>query len=78
MQHAAAGRGRAEGAHSLYLGGGTSPEPDNPLLFHKLGFSRRMLPFCTGQAIHDEAAYWALAAQAGLDRANPPARLLFD
>jgi hypothetical protein len=78
MQHAAALRGKAGGARALYLGGGTTPEPDNTLLFYKKSFSRRLLPFHTGHAIHDEAAYWARAALAGFDRANPPGRILLD
>lgn len=78
MQHSAALRGRELGRKLLYLGGGIRPEPDNPLLFHKLGFSRRTLPFFVGQAVHNEPAYWALAAKAGFDRSNPPPRILFD
>ena len=78
MQHEAAQQGRAAGAHSLYLGGGTDTRGDNPLLFHKLSFSRRQLPFFIGQTIHDEQTYWAVAERAGHDRANPPARILLD
>lgn len=78
MQHAAARRGQAAGARSLYLGGGTGTEADNSLLFYKKSFSRRLLPFHIGQAIHDEDSYWARAALAGYDRNHPPPRILLD
>ena len=78
LQAAVAQRGRAAGAHSLYLGGGTTPAADNTLLFYKKGFSRRLLPFRTGRTIHDEDAYWSRAALCGHDRAHPPARILLD
>jgi hypothetical protein len=78
LQAEAAAWGRAQGARSLYLGGGTDPSPDNPLLFYKLGFSRRTLPFSVGEAIHDDNRYWAAAARLGFDRAHPPTRLLRD
>ena len=78
MQAQAALWGQAQGAHSLYLAGGTDTSPDNPLLFYKLGFSRRTLPFSVGEAVHDDNRYWAAAARLGFDRAHPPARLLLD
>lgn len=78
MQEEAARHGAAQGADSLYLGGGTDTREDNPLLFYKLGFSRRTLPFCVGEAIHDENRYWSVAARHGFDRQHPPARLLLD
>ena len=78
LQAQAATWGQAQGAQALYLGGGTDPTPDNPLLFYKLGFSRRTLPFSVGEAIHDDNRYWAAAARLGFDREHPPARLLLD
>ena len=78
LQAQAAAWGQAQGAQALYLAGGTDPAPDNPLLFYKLGFSRRTLPFSVGEAIHDDNRYWAAAARLGFDRAHPPARLLLD
>ncbi len=78
LQAEAARWGQARGAHSLYLAGGTDPSPDNPLLFYKLGFSRRTLPFSVGEAVHDDNRYWAAAARLGFDRTRPPARLLLD
>ena len=78
LQAQAAAWGRERGAHSLYLGGGADPSPDNHLLFYKLGFSRRTLPFLVGEVVHDINRYWAAAGRLGFDRARPPARLLFD
>lgn len=79
MQHAAIRRATDEGAHSLYLGGGTDPDDKNPLLFYKKCFSKNMLPFFTGQAVHDDERYWELAGRAGYDRINsPPERILLD
>jgi hypothetical protein len=78
LQAQAAAWGQAQGAQALYLAGGTDPSPDNPLLFYKLGFSRRTLPFSVGEAIHDDNRYWAAAARLGFDRDHPPPRLLLD
>ncbi len=78
LQAEAAAWGQARGAHALYLAGGTDPSPENPLLFYKLGFSRRTLPFSVGEAIHDDNRYWTAAARLGFDRSRPPARLLLD
>ncbi|RYY72348.1 MAG: GNAT family N-acetyltransferase [Comamonadaceae bacterium] len=78
LQAAAARRAQEAGARSLYLGGGTSQEADNALLFHKKSFSRRLLPFRIAETLHDEDAYWRRAALAGHDRERPPARILLD
>lgn len=78
LQAQAALWGQAQGAQALYLAGGTDTSPDNPLLFYKLGFSRRTLPFSVGEAVHDDNRYWAAAARLGFDRAHPPPRLLLD
>lgn len=78
LQAQAAAWGQARGAHSLYLAGGTDTAPDNPLLFYKLGFSRRTLPFSVGEAIHDDNRYWAAAARLGFSPDQPPPRLLLD
>lgn len=71
-------RATAEGLEALYLGGGTDTRADNPLLFYKLGFSRHTLPFYVGEAVHDPAAYWALAARWGYSPQSPPPRVLLD
>ncbi|MEY2619274.1 MAG: hypothetical protein RL522_2276 [Pseudomonadota bacterium] len=78
LQAEAAAWGQAQGAHSLYLAGGTDTSADNPLLFYKLGFSRRTLPFSVGQAVHDDNRYWAAAARLGFSPDRPPPRLLLD
>jgi hypothetical protein len=78
LQAQAAAWGQAQGAQALYLAGGTDPSPDNPLLFYKLGFSRRTLPFSVGEAIHDDNRYWATAARLGFSPDHPPPRLLLD
>ena len=78
MQAAAARRGQDQGARSLFLGGGITLSPQDPLLFHKKAFSRRLLPFRMSACIHDEAAYWQRAAAAGYDPEHPPGRLLMD
>jgi hypothetical protein len=78
LQAAAIERATAEGLEALYLGGGTDTRADNPLLFYKLGFSRHTLPFYVGEAVHDPAAYWALAARRGYSPQSPPPRVLLD
>ncbi len=78
LQAEAAAWGQAQGAHSLYLAGGTDTSADNPLLFYKLGFSRRTRPFSVGQAVHDDNRYWAAAARLGFSPDRPPPRLLLD
>lgn len=67
MQHAAAVEGRRRGLASLYLGGGTTPDADNPLLFYKRCFSRRLLPYRVGVAVLDAPRYESLARQQGYD-----------
>jgi hypothetical protein len=78
LQAEAAIWGKARGAHSLYLGGGTDTAPDNPLLFYKRGFSRRSLAFSVGEVIHDDNRYWQVAARLGFSPDRPPPRLLLD
>lgn len=78
LQDEAARLGASLGAAWLYLGGGTDTREDNPLLFYKRGFSRHTLPYCVGEAIHDDNRYWSVAARHGFDRQHPPARLLLD
>lgn len=78
LQSEAAMWGKARGAHSLYLGGGTDITPHNPLLFYKRGFSRRTLVFSVGEVIHDDNRYWRAAACLGFSPDRPPPRLLFD
>lgn len=51
------------GRAGLYLGGGTSAAPDNPLLFFKKSFSDTILPFRIGSAIFQQDRYAALKAE---------------
>ena len=78
LQHAAAQEGAARGLAQLYLGGGTTTDADNPLLFYKRAFSRRERTFHVGNAIHDEALYEAFARSRGYHRESAPINLLFD
>jgi hypothetical protein len=77
MQHAAATEGRRRGLGSLYLGGGTTPAGDNPLLFYKRCFSRRMHPYRIGLAVHDRPVFEETARAQGYDPAAALPDLLF-
>lgn len=78
MQHAAALEGQRRGLAHLYLGAGTTPEPDNPLYFHKRCFSRRELPFHIGRAVHDAAGYLEFVRSKGYEMHNAPVNILFE
>lgn len=78
MQHAAAREGRRRGLLNLYLGGGTGPEADNPLLFHKRCFSRRERTFHIGRVVYDAPGFESYARSRGFDPASAPPNLLFD
>ncbi|KQT08806.1 hypothetical protein ASG30_15080 [Ramlibacter sp. Leaf400] len=78
LQHAAALEGAARGLAHLYLGGGTSTDDDNPLLFYKRAFSRRERTFHVGNAVHHEVLYGAFAQSRGYHRDSAPPNLLFD
>lgn len=76
-QHAAALRGKEAGAKWLYLGGGTTPDPENPLYFFKRCFSKITKPFYVAQLIHAPERYSALQTEAGFNHAHRPPRLIF-
>jgi hypothetical protein len=78
LQHAAAQEGAARGLAQLYLGGGTTTDADNPLLFYKRAFSRGERTFHVGNAVHHEALYGAFALSRGYHRESAPINLLFD
>lgn len=63
MLHGAAEAAQEAGLRSFYLGGGTTPDSDNPLLRFKLSFAPATATFCTGSRIHDPVAYAALQAE---------------
>lgn len=78
IQHAAAQEGRRRGLANLYLGGGTTPDEDNPLLFYKRAFSRRERLFSLGRAVHHETLFAQFVRSRGYDRSNAPDNILFD
>lgn len=78
LQHAAGLQGQRLGLAHLYLGGGTTPDGDNPLLFYKRSFSRRERTFLVGNAIHHRPLFDAYARARGLEPAQAPASILFD
>ena len=65
LLHAAAQAAQSSGCLTLYLGGGTSARPDDPLLRFKESFAAPSLTFRIGHRIHDSAVY------AGLRNAYP-------
>jgi hypothetical protein len=68
---------KAEGYLSLYLGGGTDRQPDNPLYFYKAGFSKCREPFSVGTYCHDPARYEMLKQRWPDQYAANPEKLLF-
>lgn len=63
LLHEAGLYGQQAGCGRLHLGGGTSADPANPLLFFKAGFSDRRASFKIGKKIHDPAAYLEMKSQ---------------
>lgn len=57
LLHAAARAGQQSGCSVLFLGGGTSGRPDDPLLRFKASFADPALVFRIGHRVHDTAAY---------------------
>ncbi len=76
LLHAAAQHARQQGCATLYLGGGTSSRPDDPLLNFKSSFAPPDLTFRIGHRIHDAPAYQRLR-DAHPERAARSARVLF-
>lgn len=78
--HEAASRGRERGLGVMHLGGGLSPDRDDPLLRFKATLSAVRLPFLTGRRVHDPRMYGDLCsrwlAQAQTD-VRPPYFLLY-
>jgi Acetyltransferase (GNAT) domain len=77
LLHEVALSAKAEGYLRLYLGGGSDPQPDNPLYFYKAGFSRNRAPFSVGTFCHDAARYEVLKKRWPDSYAAKPDRLLF-
>ncbi len=73
-----AARGAQErGLKVFYLGGGTSPEPSNSLLFFKGAFSDLRLTYRTGCTIYNPAAYEEIKARFAPQWARFPERPIF-
>lgn len=60
LMHTAAQMAQSSGCRLLYLGGGTSARPDDPLLRFKETFSPARRVFRIGHKIHDPRAYECL------------------
>ncbi len=76
LLHGAAQAAREAGLTSLYLGGGTTPDVDNPLLWFKTSYAPAGSSFFIGSRIHDPATYADLRA-AFPDPARASLRVLF-
>jgi hypothetical protein len=63
LLHAAADAAKEAGCRRLYLGGGTSSRPDDPLLNFKRSFAESEASFYFGGRVHDIQAYDALRAR---------------
>lgn len=60
LLHEAVCWARQAGKKRLHLGGGTNPDPRNPLFFFKAGFSDRRAHFKIGKKVHQPVAYAAM------------------
>ena len=54
---------KAHGCHYVHFGGGTSGDPDNPLLHYKMNFSKTLSEFWIGKKVHNEAVYAEVVRQ---------------
>ncbi|GAA0569559.1 GNAT family N-acetyltransferase [Rhizomicrobium electricum] len=75
--HTAATFGQAAGCSSLYLGGGTSRDPDDKLLLFKASFSAQRRAYHIGRHIHLAAAYDDLKSAFRDQYDRFPQRVLF-
>jgi len=62
LLHAAARSAKEVGCESLYLGGGTTNSPEDPLLNFKKSFASPDLTFRIGRRVHDPGTYELLKA----------------
>jgi hypothetical protein len=65
------------GLRHLYLGGGTTASPDNPLFFFKAAFSAQRLTYRTGWTVFDGPAYDELKQRFPAEWAAHPERPIF-
>jgi hypothetical protein len=77
LLHTAALEAQATGRQSLYLGGGTSARPDDPLLRFKSSFAPARHTFQIGHRILDARQYEQLRATHPALAASRPGRVLF-
>jgi hypothetical protein len=75
--HQAGVQARERGQLQLYLGGGSTGAPDNPLLFFKAGFSANRLEYSTGFQVFDPVGYVHLQQQFVQEWAEHPDRPIF-
>lgn len=68
---------RELGAETIHLGGGTDPDPKNPLFFFKTGFSPERAEFRVGTHVHDLTTYENIREQWTRRHGEPPKRVLF-
>lgn len=76
LLHHAAETAKRLGCESLYLGGGTNRQKDNPLLFFKAGFSLARATYCIGYKVHLPDEYADLQRQY-LESGQLSSRILF-
>lgn len=73
----AARQAQARGLKVFYLGGGTSPEADNSLLFFKGAFSNARRMYRTGSMVYDPVGYDEIKARYADEWARFPERPIF-
>jgi hypothetical protein len=77
LLHEAALLGKALGCKVLHLGGGTDARDDNPLLFFKSGFSKKLSDFNIGYYIHQPDIYEQMKVEWRLQYGEVNSRVLF-
>lgn len=77
MIHEAALLGQKMGCKVFHLGGGTSCDSDNPLLFFKSGFSKKQCSFHFGHYLHQPNQYREMKEQWESKYNKVSARILF-
>lgn len=77
LMHEAFGEMYESGVDKVYLGGGTSNKPDDPLFFFKAGFSEGRAAFRIGKRVIMPAPYEELKSIYAQRYAENPQRILF-
>lgn len=73
----AAHLGKSSGCTILFLGGGTTDEPDNSLLFFKTGFSPEIRSFYLGKTVHLTQVYEQWREEWVREKGRNPDKILF-